>query len=75
VNVIATDFVGLGALISAIGAAVVSVIVALRQTSTKAQINEVHAAVSTSNGETIADLVEKNDARNTAQDSNPEAKP
>lgn len=60
---IATDYVGLGALISATGAAIVSIIVALKQRPLAAKVEEVHTQVTTSNGETLAQLVEKNDAR------------
>lgn len=61
---IATDYVGIGTLVTATAAALVTVIVAWRQTGTKRQVDEVHAAVSTSNGETLAGTVEKID-RNT----------
>lgn len=72
---IATDYVGLGTLISAIGATVVSIIVALRQTSTKQQVNEVHAAVSMSNGATLGGKVEEIGRSVDALETKPEAKP
>ena len=55
------DYVGLGALISATCAGVVSVVVALRQTETKQQVADVHAAVSMSNGGTLGGAIEQID--------------
>lgn len=72
---LATDYVGIGALISAIGAAAVSVIVAWRQTSTKTQVGDIHAAVSTSNGTTLAGVVEKIDRATETETPTPEVKP
>lgn len=60
------DYVGLGALISATCAGVVSIVVALQGRTTGARVEEVHAAVSTSNGHTIGELVEKNEERHSA---------
>lgn len=58
---IALDYVGLGALIGSTCAGIVSIIVALRQTSIGSNVSDVHAAVSTSNGNTLAGVVEKID--------------
>lgn len=44
--------------IASTAAAVVSIIVAFRQSGVKSQVDEVHAAVSTSNGTTLAGAVE-----------------
>jgi len=51
-----SDYIGIGALITATAAAVVSVIVALRQTSASAQVEEIHTAVSTPGSATIGEL-------------------
>lgn len=64
-----TDFVGLGALIGSICAGVVSIIVALRQTGARQGIEAIHDAVRMSNGQTLGDLAEINQARNEAQDA------
>lgn len=57
-----TDLVAIatliGTLITSTAAAVVSIIVALRQSGVKAQVDEVHAAVSMSNGTTLGGQVE-----------------
>lgn len=58
-----TDLVGLGALISAIAAAVVSIIVALQQKPIAAKVEEVRSQVATGNGGTLGDIVEGNDLR------------
>lgn len=70
-----TDYVGLAAVISATAAAIVSIIVALRQAAVKSQVDtvksqvdEVHAAVSMTNGGTLGGVVEKID-RATEPDS------
>lgn len=60
---IGADFVGLGALISATCAGIVSIVVALRQSNVSAKVDEVHAQVATSNGHTLGELVEKNEQR------------
>lgn len=59
----ALDLIGLGALISATGAALVSIIVALRQPNMAKQVDEVHAAVSTSTDATLGELAVKNEER------------
>lgn len=69
---IGTDYVGIGTLVTACAAAAVSIIVAWRQSSTKRQVDEVHAAVSTSNGETLAGTVEKIDRQTEAIATHPE---
>jgi hypothetical protein len=43
--VIALDYVGLGAVISATFAGIVSVLVAMRQTGVKAQVQQIHDQV------------------------------
>ncbi len=58
-----TDYVGLATAISALGAAVVGIIVALRQTAVKAIAADTNAKVTTSNGEPLAAVVEANDLR------------
>lgn len=70
-----TDYVGLGALISAIGAALVSVIVALRQSGTKSQVADIHDAVHMANGQTLGQVVEESQARDVAIDKAKEANP
>ena len=62
-----TDFVGLGALISATFAGLVSLVVAVRQTAVRAQVQEVRANTATSNGHTLGELVEKNEARHAGR--------
>lgn len=57
-----------GALIASTAAAVVSIIVALKQPKIAQKVEEVHAAVSVSNGHTLGELVETNAQRNDAQD-------
>lgn len=59
----ATDYIGLGALITATAAAIVSIIVALRQNPIARKVDDVHEAVKTSNGTTIGEIVEANDLR------------
>jgi hypothetical protein len=71
----AVDYIGLGTLVSAIGATIVSIIVALRQSSVKGQVNDVHAAVTTSNGNTLGMLADKVSAQLDAQDAATEGKP
>lgn len=58
-----SDYVGIATCITATAAAVVSIIVALRQPKIAKRVEEVHAAVSTANGHTIGELVEGNEAR------------
>lgn len=71
----ATDYIGLGTLITAAGATIVSIIVALRQTTTHAQLTDVKSAVTTSNGATLGELAETNQARNVAKDAAAEGTP
>lgn len=54
----ATDYVGLGTLVTAIGTTIVSIIVVLRQTTTHTQIADVQNSVRLSNGKTIGEAVE-----------------
>lgn len=61
---LALDYVGLGTLITAVGATVVSIIVAIRQTGTHSQIADVQRSVKMSNGDTLAQGVEKISANN-----------
>lgn len=70
---IALDYIGLGALISATCAGIVSIVVALRQPGISKQVDEVHAAVSAPNGLTIGEMIQKNEDRNVAKDAQPEA--
>lgn len=58
-----SDYVGIATCITATAAAVVSIIVAVRQVGTVKKVEEVHAAVSTANGHTLGELVEGNEAR------------
>lgn len=67
----ATDYIGLGSLIAATCAGIVSIIVALRQNGTVQQVKDVHAAVSMSNGATLGQVIEKIDGRNEAIDKPP----
>jgi hypothetical protein len=62
-----TDYVGLGTLISAIGATIVSIIVALRQQGTKDAVREVHDAVKTANGQTLGELADAGELRRIEQ--------
>lgn len=71
---IATDLVGLGAFVSALGAAIVSIIVALQQRPIAAKVEEVHAQVTPANGETLAGITEGNDLR-YLDPAHPPAKP
>lgn len=70
---IAFDYVGIGAIISATAAAVVSVIVALQQRPAIKQVSDVHAAVSMSNGGTLAGAVEQIDRSTVPADVPPVA--
>jgi hypothetical protein len=72
--VLALDYVGIATIVSATAAAIVSIVVALRQTTTKAQTNEIHAAVSTSNGHTLGEVIEST-ARAVEADVVPPTKP
>lgn len=51
----------IASLITTTAAAIVSVVVAIRQTGTNARIDRVHEQVQTSNGRTIGDIIEAND--------------
>jgi hypothetical protein len=62
-----TDYVGLGTLIAAISASIVSIIVAIKQQPIATKVNDVHAAVTVSNGHTIGELVEKNEIRHEGE--------
>lgn len=68
------DYVGLGALIAATCAGVVSIIVALQQRPIKATVDAVHEQVTPSNGETLATITEENDLRHL-DPANPPPKP
>ncbi len=70
----ATDYVGLATAISALGAAVIGIIVALRQTAVKAIAADTNAKVTTKNGESVASIVEANDLR-YLDPKNPPPKP
>jgi hypothetical protein len=63
------DYVGLGAVISATAAAIVSVIVALQQRPLGTKVDDVHAAVTTSNGTTLGMIADKVSAQLDAQDA------
>lgn len=60
-----TDYAALGALITtaiaSLAAAIVSIIVALRQTKIGAKVDEVHDQTATSNNRTLGEIVEAND--------------
>lgn len=58
-----TDLVGLGALITATAAAIVSIIVALQQKPIAAKVEEVHTAVATGNAHTLGELADAQEAR------------
>lgn len=68
-----TDYVGLGSLIAATCAGLVSIIVACRQGGTIAKVDDVHAAVTTSNGATLAGVVEKIDRATAPAETPPTA--
>lgn len=55
----ATDYVGIAAVISATAAAIVSIVVAFRQNGTVRKVDDVHAAVTMSNGTTLGGAVEE----------------
>lgn len=57
----AADYVGVAGLITSTSAAIVAIIVALRQTGTKAQVEAIHGELRTSNGTTVGEIVERND--------------
>lgn len=57
----AADYAGIVTCIGALTGGITSVIVALRQRETKAQVEEIHTAVSTPNGATIGEIVAAND--------------
>lgn len=63
-----TDYVGIGVVITSIGGALAAVIAAWAATRTHTIATATNDAVTTSNGKTIAELVETNQARNVAQD-------
>lgn len=54
----AADYVGIATCITSLGAVIVSIIVAIRQTETHAQLTKVNAQVATSNGKTMGEIVE-----------------
>lgn len=60
-----TDFVGISALVGSIAAAIVSIIVAFRQTGTQRAIGDVHDEVKTGNGKTIGMLADAIETRRT----------
>lgn len=57
----ASDYVGIATCITATAAAVVSIVVAFRQNGTVKKVDDVHAAVSMSNGATLGGIVEQID--------------
>lgn len=59
----ATDYVGISAVIASVGAAIVSVVVAFRQTGTNEKVDQVHDAVRTTNGTTIGELASAQEQR------------
>lgn len=67
-----SDYVGIATCITATAAAAVSIIVAVRQGAVKSQVEEVHAAVSMSNGTTMGQAVEQI-GRDTATAETPPA--
>lgn len=64
------DYIGFGTCVSAIAAAIVSIVVALRQTGTHAQISDVRDQLEMSNGATVGQVIEANDM--TAVGGHPE---
>lgn len=58
-----SDAAAWGALIASTAAAIVSIIIALRQPTIAQKVEEVHAAVSTANGHTLGELAEGVEAR------------
>lgn len=70
-----TDYIGIGTLITAAAAAVVSIIVALRQSQTHAAVAEVQQAVQTSNGATIGEIIEANDITGVSGDPHRKVEP
>lgn len=67
---IALDYVGLASLITSAGTVVIGIIVALRQTTTHAQISDVRDQLEMSNGATVGQVIEANDM--TAVGGHPE---
>lgn len=53
-----SDFVGISTLITATSAAIVSIIVALRQTSVRAEVSAVANQVATRNGKTMGEIID-----------------
>jgi len=60
---IAIDYVGVATLVTAFGAAAASILAVVLARPIKQQTNDIHAAVTTSNGHTLGEVVERIDAR------------
>lgn len=60
------DYIGICTLITSLGAAIVSIIVALRQTQTHAQLDRVATEVTTANGKSVANIIEGYEDRRVA---------
>jgi hypothetical protein len=71
----ASDYVGVATLITATAAALVSIIVAIKQVNVHAHVDAIDTAVRTSDGRTIGEMVETNEARNIAADATPPPAP
>ena len=69
---IGIDYVGVSTLVTAIAAAVASLIVAWRQVDLKEKANDIHAAVSMSNGTTLGGAIEKIDRATSTGDDKEE---
>lgn len=71
---IGVDYTGIATLVAAIGASVAGIIAAVVGRGTRSTVNDVHAQVTPSNGETLAGIVEGNDLRDL-DPKNPPPKP
>jgi hypothetical protein len=68
----ASDYVGIATLITATAAAIVSIIVALKQVNVHAHVEAIDQAVRTSNGRTIGQMVETSEQRDQTHDAKPD---
>ena len=70
---IAVDYVGIATLITAFGAAIASVLAVVFGRAPHNQTADIHAAVTTSNGTTLAGVVEKIDRATEAIEEPPKS--
>lgn len=67
----AESWIGIATCITATAAAIVSIIVAIRQPAIGKKVDDVHAAVSMSNGSTLGQVIEKIDRSTGEPDPTP----